>query len=68
MIFSSINKGLDCKNNNIDILIDDREENLDSAIDYGIIPITFKSVREPVSKYPTFDNWLYLEKYLEGEF
>ena len=68
MIFSSINKGLDCKNNNIDILIDDREENLDSAIDYGIIPIKFKSVREPVSKYPTFDNWLYLEKYLEGEF
>lgn len=66
IIFESVNKGLDCKNSNIDILIDDREYNLDSAIEYGIIPIKFKSSKEPISKYPTFDNWLYLEKYIEG--
>lgn len=68
IIFSSTNKGLDCKNNNIDMLIDDREENLDSAANYGVVPIKIKSIKEPLSKYPMFDNWLYLEKYLEGEF
>lgn len=66
LIFKSLNKGLDSKNNNVDILIDDREENLDSAIEYGVKPIKFKSIREPISKYPTFDSWLNLEKYLEG--
>lgn len=53
------NKGKFCKENNIDILIDDSIKNLDDAANHGIKPIIFGNIfNENTTKYVRVNSWL----------
>ena len=52
-------KGIFCKENNIDILIDDSKENLELANKYGIKTILFNNIfNEDTPKFTSASSWL----------
>ncbi len=61
--FKIENKGIQAKENNVDIFIDDKEEVLDKVACEGIECLRFTSAKN--SKYKAFDNWKSIIEYLK---
>lgn len=65
IIFDQSSKLEACKNNMVDLFIDDTEEVLDEIKAYGIKTIRFGK-KENLSNHLIIDNWLDIKKYVDN--
>lgn len=65
IIFDKDKKGSIAKENNIELFIDDREDNLEDISKYGIECIRITS--DLNSKFKTFNNWYQILDYIKGK-
>ena len=68
IVFGAMDKSIICKEKNIDILIDDSIDNLESIRDTKTTPILFNSeINQSIdTDFTRVFNWLELEKYIEN--
>lgn len=67
--FNNKTKVMACKKLDVDIFIDDKLDNIKDVSSAGIKCIRFLEKGEKKSKYPEFDNWMDILKYIEmGEY
>ncbi len=68
LIVDAENKGKVCKENNIDILIDDSDKNCVSALEYGIDAIMIGSKEDMAGSIKVFSNWNEIYQYITLKF
>ena len=64
IIFGAFNKGKICKDNHIDLLIDDSLENIESAAQAGTQVLVYPMFYNKKTKYPRVRNWKNVVKHI----
>lgn len=65
ILFGSFDKGKVCKENNIDIMIDDSPENIESVAKEDIKVLVYPMFYNKNTKYPRVNNWKEVLKYIK---
>ncbi len=66
IIFGAFNKGKVCKENHIDLLIDDSLENIESAAKENIKVLVYPMLYNKKTKYPRVGNWKEVLEYIKN--
>lgn len=68
IFFGAFDKGKVCKEKNIDLLIDDSLENIESVAKEGIDVLVFPMCYNKKTKYPRVKNWKEVIEYIEKNY
>lgn len=68
LLFGSFDKGKVCKEKNIDLLIDDSLENIESVAKEGIDVLVYPMSYNKKTKYPRVNNWKEVLEYINKNY